>query len=76
MNNKVFNKNILLILKKRLVYLPCPSNLNIWWTFGSIRGVCLVVQLLSGLILAAHYEASIRGSFYRVAHIMIREKCH
>jgi len=70
MNNKFLNKNILIILKKSLVYLPCPSNLNIWWTFGSISGVCLVVQLVRGLILAAHYEARIRGSFYRVAHII------
>jgi len=62
--------NLKSILKGTFFDLPCPRNLNIWWTFGSISGLCLVIQLVSGLILASHYEARISGSFFSVSHII------
>ena len=34
---------------------PTPKNLNYWWTFGGILAVCLVIQIISGVILAMHY---------------------
>ena len=34
---------------------PTPKNLNYWWTFGGILTVCLVIQIITGIVLAMHY---------------------
>ncbi len=34
---------------------PTPRNLSYWWNFGSIAGVFLVVQIVTGIVLAMHY---------------------
>lgn len=52
-----------------LVDLPTPANISILWNFGSMLGLCLVVQLATGLFLAIHYTADIDLAFSRVAHI-------
>lgn len=52
-----------------LVDLPAPSNLSIWWNFGSLLGLCLVIQILTGLFLAIHYTPQIDLAFSSVAHI-------
>jgi ubiquinol-cytochrome c reductase cytochrome b subunit len=44
--------------------------LNYWYTFGGILAVCLVIQILTGIILAMHYEASVDGAFASVERIM------
>ncbi len=49
---------------------PTPRNLNYWWNFGSIAGVCLMVQILTGLFLAMHYAADTSLAFDSVEHIM------
>lgn len=49
---------------------PTPRNLNYFWNFGSIAGLCLVVQILTGLFLAMHYAASTELAFNSVEHIM------
>ena len=33
---------------------PTPKNLNYWWTFGAILAVCLVIQIITGIVLAMH----------------------
>jgi len=48
---------------------PCPSNLNLWWTFGSIRGLCLVIQIFRGLILSLYYEPSVWTGHYNVLKV-------
>ena len=54
-----------------LVYdLPAPINLNIWWNFGSLLGLCLIIQILTGLFLAIHYTPHIDLAFSSVAHII------
>nr|YP_009642903.1 cytochrome b [Gari elongata]QCQ20467.1 cytochrome b [Gari elongata] len=50
--------------------LPCPINLNMWWNFGSMLGVILVVQILSGFIMACHYTPHESLAFSSVVHIM------
>nr|AFR45255.1 cytochrome b [Mytilus californianus] len=50
--------------------LPCPINLNAWWSFGSMLGLCLVIQLVSGLLLSIHYTADESMAFDSVIHIM------
>lgn len=47
-----------------------PKNLNYFWNFGSLAGLCLVIQILTGLFLAMHYNASVSGAFASVEHIM------
>jgi quinol-cytochrome oxidoreductase complex cytochrome b subunit len=49
---------------------PTPRNLNYFWNFGSLAGLCLVIQILTGLFLAMHYAASTSLAFDSVEHIM------
>lgn len=52
-----------------LVDIPIPRNISTFWNFGSLLGLCLVVQIVTGLLLAIHYTAHIELAFSRVAHI-------
>ncbi len=49
---------------------PTPKNLNYWWTFGGILAVCLVTQIITGVMLAMHYSPTADGAFNSVEHIM------
>ena len=49
---------------------PTPKNLNYWWTFGGILAVCLVIQIITGVILAMHYTPHVDMAFQSVEHIM------
>jgi len=57
------------IANNALVDLPAPNNISAWWNFGSILGLCLVTQILTGLLLAIHYTADVSLAFNRVTHI-------
>jgi len=57
------------IANNLLVDLPAPSNLSVWWNFGSLLGLCLAIQILTGLFLAIHYTPQIDQAFASVAHI-------
>ena len=61
---------ILSIVNGMVVDLPTPSNLNYLWGFGSLLGLCLVVQLASGIFLAMHYTPHVDLAFSSVEHIM------
>nr|YP_009483983.1 cytochrome b [Pomacea bridgesi]YP_009563673.1 cytochrome b [Pomacea diffusa]ART65946.1 cytochrome b [Pomacea bridgesi]QAX27148.1 cytochrome b [Pomacea diffusa] len=61
---------VLKIMNDALVDLPAPSNLSIWWNFGSLLGLCLVIQILTGLFLAMHYISHVDLAFSSVIHIM------
>nr|WUV40955.1 cytochrome b [Dolichopus linearis] len=60
---------LLKIANNALVDLPAPVNISAWWNFGSLLGLCLVMQILTGLFLAMHYTADISMAFNSVAHI-------
>nr|YP_009179461.1 cytochrome b [Epinephelus malabaricus]AJR19348.1 cytochrome b [Epinephelus malabaricus] len=60
---------LLKIANDALVDLPAPSNISIWWNFGSLLGLCLIAQILTGLFLAMHYTSDIATAFSSVAHI-------
>lgn len=47
-----------------------PSNINYLWNFGSLLGVCLGIQLVTGITLAMHYNPSVLEAFNSVEHIM------
>nr|YP_010406829.1 cytochrome b [Squatina tergocellatoides]URF19461.1 cytochrome b [Squatina tergocellatoides] len=57
------------IINHTLIDLPTPSNISIWWNFGSLMGLCLIIQILTGLFLAMHYTADISLAFSSVIHI-------
>lgn len=58
------------IANSALVDLPAPANLSIWWNFGSMLGVCLVIQIITGLILSIHYSPHTDLAFSSVTHII------
>nr|WNH24354.1 cytochrome b [Chaetodon ocellatus] len=60
---------LLKIANSALVDLPAPSNISVWWNFGSLLGLCLITQILTGLFLAMHYTADVATAFSSVAHI-------
>nr|P24951.1 RecName: Full=Cytochrome b; AltName: Full=Complex III subunit 3; AltName: Full=Complex III subunit III; AltName: Full=Cytochrome b-c1 complex subunit 3; AltName: Full=Ubiquinol-cytochrome-c reductase complex cytochrome b subunit [Cyprinus carpio] len=57
------------IANDALVDLPTPSNISAWWNFGSLLGLCLITQILTGLFLAMHYTSDISTAFSSVTHI-------
>lgn len=61
---------IIATLENTLKKHPYPKNLSYWWNFGSIAGIALVIQILSGLFLAMHYVPNTKFAFDSVEHIM------
>uniref|UniRef100_A0AAU7BAI2 Cytochrome b n=1 Tax=Neonetus sp. TaxID=3143695 RepID=A0AAU7BAI2_9ORTH len=57
------------IANNALIDLPTPSNISSWWNFGSLLGLCLIIQILTGLFLAMHFTANIESAFDSVIHI-------
>lgn len=53
-----------------LIDSPQPSSINYWWNLGSLLGLCLVIQIVSGIFLAMHYSSNIELAFNAVEHIM------
>ena len=49
---------------------PTPSNISYWWNFGSLLGLSLVIQIISGVTLAMHYNPNVLEAFNSVEHIM------
>nr|WES13271.1 cytochrome b [Fenusa (Kaliofenusa) sp. 3 GYN-2022b] len=63
------NNQIIKILNNSLIDLPTPSNISTLWNFGSLLGLCLMIQLITGIFLAMHYTANIEMAFYSTIHI-------
>nr|YP_010515104.1 cytochrome b [Phyllomedusa bahiana]UXL87090.1 cytochrome b [Phyllomedusa bahiana] len=57
------------IINNSFIDLPTPANLSLWWNFGSLLGICLITQILTGLFLAMHYTADTSMAFSSIAHI-------
>lgn len=62
--------SIISILKNHLIYYPTPIHLSYMWNFGSTAGICLIIQLFSGILLSMHYVAHVDLAFSCVEHIM------
>jgi ubiquinol-cytochrome c reductase cytochrome b subunit len=66
-----WNKNNLLsFVDSHIINYPTPINLNYMWSFGSTAGLCLVIQIITGIFLAMHYTPHIEYAFSSVEHIM------
>lgn len=64
-------KNYLMsLLNNHIVAYPTPINLSYAWSFGSLAGICLIIQILTGIFLAMHYTPHIELAFSSVEHIM------
>jgi len=64
------NHPILSLVNMFLIDSPLPSNITYLWNFGSLLGLCLIVQVVTGIALAMHYNPSISLAFISVEHIM------
>nr|AEP39089.1 cytochrome b [Oncomelania hupensis hupensis] len=60
---------VLKVMNGALVDLPAPANLSMWWNFGSLLGLCLVIQIATGLFLAMHFTAHVDLAFSSAVHI-------
>jgi ubiquinol-cytochrome c reductase cytochrome b subunit len=61
---------VLSVANNHLIDYPSPINLSYAWSFGSLAGICLVIQLVTGIFLAMHYTPHIDLAFSSVEHIM------
>nr|YP_010385072.1 cytochrome b [Hyphydrus ovatus]UPL65082.1 cytochrome b [Hyphydrus ovatus] len=57
------------IMNNSLIDLPSPSNISLWWNFGSMLGLCLSIQIMTGIFLSMHYTANMEMAFFSVNHI-------
>nr|YP_010270398.1 cytochrome b [Psephenothrips eriobotryae] len=65
-----FKKNTLFkIMKNSFFHLPTPLNITYMWNFGSLLGLCLMIQTMTGIFLAMQYTPNIMNSFFSVIHI-------
>lgn len=58
------------LVNSRLIDLPAPVNISIWWNYGSLLGLCLIIQTLTGLFLSIHYAPNTILAFSSVIHII------
>ena len=68
---RIFKSHPLLkLVNSYLIDSPQPSNISYLWNFGSLLAVCLVIQIITGVTLAMHYNPSVLEAFNSVEHIM------
>jgi ubiquinol-cytochrome c reductase cytochrome b subunit len=64
------NKNHLIKLISNSLYdLPTPSNISYIWNWGSLLGIIIIIQIITGLFLSIHYTANIEIAFFSVSEI-------
>nr|YP_009350029.1 cytochrome b [Vespa orientalis]AQQ78860.1 cytochrome b [Vespa orientalis] len=66
----LYNNPLLKIIFNSLINLPTPININYWWNLGSLLGLSLLIQLISGIFLSMHYCPSTEMAFNSVILIM------
>ena len=65
-----FHFNNLFKIPLSFINLPTPINFNYLWNFGSILGIFLIIQIISGLFLSIHYCPNINLAFIRISNII------
>lgn len=58
------------LINSYIIDSPQPSSLNYWYNLGSLLGLCLIIQILSGIFLSMHYSSNIELAFNSIEHIM------
>ena len=70
LSKRVQSDKLVSFINSHIVDYPTPSNLSYFWSFGSLAGLCLVIQIITGIFLAMHYTPHIVFAFDSVEHIM------
>jgi ubiquinol-cytochrome c reductase cytochrome b subunit len=70
LNARLNKDSLLAFVDSHIIDYPTPINLNYMWSFGASAGICLVIQIITGIFLAMHYTAHISYAFGSVEHIM------
>ena len=60
---------LLKIIRNALMDIPRPANISVFWNLGLLLGLCLGVQIVSGLFLSIHYCGDVISAFNSVSHI-------
>ena len=68
--NRTLRLDGLSIVYEHLVYYPTPASFTYFWSFGSLAGFFLIVQLVTGIILVIHYKPSVAEAFNSVADLI------
>lgn len=68
--NRWNKQPLLAVVNNHIVDYPTPANISYLWGFGSLAGLCLVIQIVTGVFLAMHYTPHVDLAFVRVEHIM------
>nr|YP_009047396.1 cytochrome b [Callicladium imponens]AGN74148.1 cytochrome b [Callicladium imponens]AHI16086.1 apocytochrome b [Callicladium imponens] len=66
----ILKQPIFSTFNNHLIDYPTPSNISYWWSFGSLAGLCLFIQIITGVFLAMHYTPHVDLAFLSVEHIM------
>jgi len=67
---RILKTHVLLrLVNSYIIDSPQPANISYLWNFGSLLGVCLIIQILTGAFLAMHYQANVDFAFNSVEHI-------
>jgi quinol-cytochrome oxidoreductase complex cytochrome b subunit len=69
-NLRVIKTQLGSVLGNHVIVYPTPRNLSYAWSFGSLAGICLVTQMISGIFLAMHYTPDVNMAFDSVEYIM------
>nr|ACC38269.1 cytochrome b [Formica paralugubris]ACC38272.1 cytochrome b [Formica paralugubris]ACC38275.1 cytochrome b [Formica paralugubris] len=64
------NKNLINFMKMSLMNLPSPVNISYLWNFGSLLGLFLMIQIISGFFLSMHYCPNTNFAFFSIIHII------
>nr|YP_010596858.1 cytochrome b [Formica candida]WAK85246.1 cytochrome b [Formica candida] len=66
----IMNKNLINFMKMSLMNLPSPVNISYLWNFGSLLGLFLMIQIISGFFLSMHYCPNTNFAFLSIIHII------
>jgi hypothetical protein len=66
----ILKEPVLSVINDHLIAYPTPSNINYFWGFGSLAGLSLIIQIITGVFLACHYTPDVNLAFNSVEHIM------
>nr|YP_010924972.1 cytochrome b [Scalpellum stearnsi]WKB17950.1 cytochrome b [Scalpellum stearnsi] len=58
------------MMNNMIIDLPSPSNISYLWNYGSLLGLCLIMQIITGMFLAMHYTSDISTAFTSMVHII------
>jgi len=67
---RILDLSVINIVSNHLIDYPTPSNINYFWGFGSLSGILLSIQIVTGLFLSMHYAPNIDLAFDSIEHIV------